>query len=247
MNGNAVELRGLRKAFGARVVFDDLSLDIRRGETITIIGASGSGKSVLLKTILGLVAPDGGAVRVEGRDLVGLDETARLTACRRISMLFQANALFDSLTVAENVAYPLRHQPGFPPADVAARVAESLALVGLPDVEEMMPSELSGGMKKRVALARAIAPRPQVVLYDEPTNGLDPVNTRRIDELIRSVQRRFEVTQVVVTHDLPSAFLVSDRVAMLEAGRIRTVDAVEPFRRTRDPVVRAFVDAMGAP
>jgi phospholipid/cholesterol/gamma-HCH transport system ATP-binding protein len=149
--------------------------------------------------------------------------------------------------VADNVAYPLRHQRRFTPADVAARVAESLAVVGLPDTGPMMPSELSGGMKKRVALARAIAGEPDIVLYDEPTTGLDPITTRRIDDLIRSVQQRLGITSVVVTHDLPSAFLVSDRIAMLEGGRIRSIGEVDAFRRSEDPTIRAFRDAMRLP
>jgi phospholipid/cholesterol/gamma-HCH transport system ATP-binding protein len=239
-----IDVRGLCKRFGAKPIFDELTLTIRRGETLTILGTSGSGKSVLLKTLIGLIEPDRGAVVVDGQDIVPLSEVERVPVRRRVSMLFQGGALFDSLSVADNVAYPLRQQRRFSPAEVAARVAESLAVVGLPDTEAMMPSELSGGMKKRVALARAIAPEPQVVLYDEPTTGLDPITTRRIDDLIRSVQERLGITSVVVTHDLASAFLVSDRIAMLDGGRIRSIDRVDAFRRSHDPVIRAFVDAM---
>jgi phospholipid/cholesterol/gamma-HCH transport system ATP-binding protein len=239
-----VDVRGLHKSFGARPLFADLSLAIRRGETVTILGASGSGKSVLLKTIIGLVDPDRGQVLIDGRDLVPLDEDARIPLRRRVSMLFQGGALFDSLSVAKNVAYPLALQRRFTVAEIAERVAEALAVVGLPDAGPMMPAELSGGMKKRVALARAISAEPEVVLYDEPTTGLDPISTRRIDDLIRSVQRRLGITSIVVTHDLPSAFLVSDRVAMLAGGRIHSIEDVAAFRRSRDPEIRAFVDAM---
>ncbi len=239
-----IEVRGLCKAFGDKPLFDELSLTVRRGETVTILGASGSGKSVLLKTIIGLVEPDRGSVLVDGVDIVPLDEIERVPLRRRVSMLFQGGALFDSLSVADNVAYPLRHQRQLPADEVAARVAESLSVVGLPGIEAMTPAELSGGMKKRVALARAIAAEPAVVLYDEPTTGLDPITTRRIDDLIRSVQERLGITSVVVTHDLASAFLVSDRIAMLDGGRIRSIDGVDAFRRSDDPVIRAFVDAM---
>jgi len=247
MSAPIIELRDLAKAFGAKAVFDGLSLSIRRGETLTILGASGSGKSVLLKTIIGLVEPDRGSVFVDGQDLVPLTEAERVPVRRRVSMLFQGGALFDSLSVADNVAYPLRHQRRWSAGEVAARVAESLAVVGLPETGAMMPAELSGGMKKRVALARAIAAEPDVVLYDEPTTGLDPISTRRIDDLIRSVQERLGITSVVVTHDLASAFLVSDRIAMLDAGRIRSIEDVAAFRRSSDPVIRAFVDAMRPP
>ncbi len=245
MSETIIELRGLGKSFGDKSVFADLDLAIRRGETLTILGASGSGKSVLLKTIIGLVEPDRGSVLVDGQDIVPLSEAERVPMRRRVSMLFQGGALFDSLSVADNVAYPLHHQRGrLSPGEIAARVAESLAVVGLPATGDMMPAELSGGMKKRVALARAIAAEPAVVLYDEPTTGLDPITTRRIDDLIRSVQERLGITSVVVTHDLASAFLVSDRIAMLDGGRIRSIDGVDEFRRSDDPVIRAFVDAM---
>jgi phospholipid/cholesterol/gamma-HCH transport system ATP-binding protein len=240
-----IEIRDLDKSFGERALFTGLSLAVRRGETLTIVGASGSGKSVLLKTIIGLVAPDRGTIAIAGQEVTPLHDEARQPARRRISMLFQGGALFDSLSVADNVAYPLRHQ--LVAAELAERVAECLALVGLPGIGAQMPAELSGGMKKRVALARALAPEPDILLYDEPTTGLDPINTRRIDDLIRDAQRRLGLTSIVVTHDLPSAYLVSDRIAMLAAGRVRSVDDVATFRRSSDPDIRAFVDAMRSP
>jgi phospholipid/cholesterol/gamma-HCH transport system ATP-binding protein len=239
-----IQIRGLHKSFGAHRVFEGLDLDVERGETLTVLGASGSGKSVLLKMILGLVEPDRGQILIEGVDLAALGERERAPVRRRLSMLFQGAALFDSLTVGENVAYPLERQGRLPRSQIATRVAEALALVGLPGSEPMMPAELSGGMKKRVGLARAIAPQPEVILYDEPTTGLDPLNTRRIDDLTRSIQARLGVTSVVVTHDLQSAFLVSDRIAMLAEGRIVAVAAPAQLRRSTEPAVRDFLGAM---
>jgi phospholipid/cholesterol/gamma-HCH transport system ATP-binding protein len=241
-----IEVRGLCKSFGKRTLFDGLDLSVRRGETLTILGSSGSGKSVLLKTMIGLVEPDHGEVRIDGTDIVPLSEAGRVGVRRRVAMLFQGGALFDSLTVAENVAYPMRIQ-GRHPEEIPPLVRAALEMVGLPEVGEQLPAELSGGMKKRVALARAIAGQPEVVLYDEPTTGLDPINTRRIDDLIRSIQERLGVTSVVVTHDIASAFMVSDRMAMLGDGRILAVDDVDRFRRSELPAIRDFVTAMAPP
>ncbi len=244
------ELTSVRKSFGAQVIYDDLSLAIERGETLTVLGASGSGKSVMLKMLIGLVRPDSGSIRVVGQEIATLPEAALLPLRRRVSMLFQGAALFDSLSVGENVAYPLRVQGHIDEARIAARVAEQLRLVGLPGLERARPADLSGGMKKRVALARAIAGEPELVLFDEPTTGLDPINTRRILELIRSIQRRLSITSVIVTHDLPSAYLISDRIAMLSGGRILAARPTEEFRRSPEPAIREFVAAMepgGAP
>ncbi len=239
-----IEFRGVKKRFGPKVIYDDLTLSIRRGETLTIVGGSGTGKSVMLKLLIGLLKPDEGAIEVEGTDVVPLDEDQLLPIRRRISMLFQGGALFDSLSVGENVAYPLREHYSMTEAEIAARVEERLALVGLPGISAMKPDDLSGGMRKRVALARAIAADPEVVLYDEPTTGLDPLNTRRISELIRSVQRRLNVTSIVVTHDLGSAYMVSDRLAMLHERRIAAVLPTDEFRASTKPEIRAFVSAM---
>jgi phospholipid/cholesterol/gamma-HCH transport system ATP-binding protein len=244
MSAPVVDVRKLCKSFGEHRVFDGLDLEIRRGETLTVLGASGSGKSVLLKMMLGLVEPDSGQVLIDGQDMVALAEQARAPLRRRLSMLFQGGALFDSLDVGHNVAYPLVRQSRFHPNEIMARVAEALALVGLEGTQDMMPSDLSGGMKKRVALARAFVVEPEVLLYDEPTTGLDPINTRRISDLIRSVQARLGVTSVVVTHDLASAFLVSDRMAMLAGGRIVMVADPSEFRRSSQPAIRDFIGAM---
>ncbi len=239
-----IEFVGVKKRFGPKRIYEDLTLSIRRGETLCILGGSGTGKSVMLKLLIGLLKPDDGAILVEKQDVVPLDEDALLPVRRRISMLFQGGALFDSITVAENVAYPLREHFHMSDSEIAARVEERLEMVGLPGISEMKPDDLSGGMRKRVALARAIVADPEVVLYDEPTTGLDPVNTRRISELIRSVQQRLHVTSIVVTHDLGSAYMVADRLAMLHERRIAAVLPTAEFRRCPEPAIRDFVSAM---
>jgi phospholipid/cholesterol/gamma-HCH transport system ATP-binding protein len=241
-----IELAGVDKAFGDNRVFEGLSLSIRRGESLTIVGGSGCGKSLLLRMLVGLTAPDRGSIRFAGQELTSLDETGFLAVRRRMSMMFQGGALFDSLSVGENVAYALHAQLSLDEAAVRRRVADKLALVGLPGIEALRPAELSGGMKKRVALARAIAAEPEVLLFDEPTAGLDPPNTRRIDDLIRSIQRELGITVVVVTHDLPSAYRVADRIAMLADRRILAVLPTEEFQRSSEPAIRAFVGAMSA-
>jgi phospholipid/cholesterol/gamma-HCH transport system ATP-binding protein len=239
-----LQLSRVNKAFGAKRVFQNLDLSIAQGESLTIVGGSGSGKSVLLKLMMGLVEADSGVVRFDDTDLGALSEEQLFPVRARMSMLFQSGALFDSLTVGENVAYPLRLRGMRDEAAIAARVRERLELVGLPDSERLMPAELSGGMRKRVALARAIAGNPELILYDEPTTGLDPITARRISDLIRSVQRQLNVTSVVVTHDLACAYLVSDRMALLSEGNVQLVLPTAAFRRSRVPAVRQFVDAM---
>ncbi len=239
-----IELSGICKAFGSRRIYDQLALSVRRGETLALLGGSGSGKSVLLKLLIGLLKPDTGSIRFDGKELTGLSEEALLPMRRRISMLFQGGALFDSISVGENVAYPLREHLRLTEQEVAARVAEKLRLVGLPGIEAMQPAELSGGMRKRVAIARAIAADPEVLLYDEPTTGLDPLNARRINELILAIQRDLRVTSLVVTHDMPSAFMVADRMAMLCDRHIIATLPREEFRRSEEPAIRDFVTAM---
>jgi len=242
-----LELDGINLAFDRRVILEDLALNVARGESLAILGPSGSGKSVLLKVLIGLIKPDAGSVRFAGRDLVPLSEGEIAPIRARMAMLFQGGALFDSLTVGENVAYPLRVIGGFDEEALVARVRDRLALVGLPETEAMLPSQLSGGMKKRVALARALAGDPEVILYDEPTTGLDLLTARRIDDLIRSVQRRLHVTSIVVTHDLGSALRVSDRIAMLGDRRIEIVLPTTSFLTAEIPAVRELREAMSLP
>jgi phospholipid/cholesterol/gamma-HCH transport system ATP-binding protein len=233
-----LELRDVSKTFHGKVALRGLDLDVRSGETLAVLGASGSGKSVLLKLIIGLIKPEAGRIVFDGQDLVPLDEQALGPARARMSMLFQGGALFDSLSVGDNIAYPLRLRGARDESRIAGRVAETLALVGLAGIEALTPAELSGGMRKRVALARAIAAEPEVILYDEPTTGLDPLGARRIDDLIRSVGRHLRATSILVTHDIASACRVSDRIAMLRDGRIQTALPTEEFVRSDLPAVR---------
>jgi phospholipid/cholesterol/gamma-HCH transport system ATP-binding protein len=233
----------LEKSFRDKVVLRGLSLDVHLGETLVILGGSGSGKSVLLKHMNALLRPDAGSVEVDGVPLAGLDEEALADVRRNVAMLFQQGALFDSLTVAENVAYGLREH-GLVPADgIAGPVREALGMVGLQNTEHLMPAELSGGMRKRAALARALVLKPRALLYDEPTTGLDPVVAAKINHLIRELQQALGVTSVVVTHDLGSAFFVADRMAFLHEGLIRFVGTPDEARATRDPVLHEFLTA----
>src|SRR5690606_23576848 len=238
----SIQLLDVRKAFGEKVVLRGVSLEVREGETVVIIGGSGSGKSVLLKTIVGLLPPDGGQVLVDGQDVATLRRHELYELRRRVGYVFQFAALFDSMTVADNVAMGLRRVPGMSAADIEERVQESLRLVDLEGYGERYPAELSGGQRKRAGLARAIATRPKYVLYDEPTTGLDPVTTALIDRLILKLREELGVTSLVITHNLESAYRVGDRIAMLHGGVIRFEGSPDDVRQTADPVVRAFVE-----
>jgi phospholipid/cholesterol/gamma-HCH transport system ATP-binding protein len=234
----------VEKRFGPKVIFEDLTLDVKRGEVLTVMGPSGVGKSVMLKMLIGLVPIDRGQILFEGKSVADMDERGLVHLRRHVAYLFQGAALFDSLSVGENVAYGLREQywNTMSTAEIANRVERSLDLVGLPGIEGMRPSDLSGGMRKRVGLARTLALEPQVILYDEPNTGLDPVNTARINELIKHIQTTLHVTSVVVTHDMRTTNAVSDRVAMLYAGRVEFVGTVPELRAATDPVVKQFVE-----
>ena len=237
-----IRIRGLKKRLGAKQVLDGVDLDIESGETVVIMGRSGTGKSVLLKHIIGLMVPDAGSILVEDQELVGMRERELDAMRQRFGMLFQSAALFDSLSVGENVGLGLREHLRLDDAEVRQRVAQRLEWVGLSGGEEMRPSSLSGGMRKRVGLARALAMDPQYILYDEPTTGLDPIMADAIDQLIRGLQKRLGVTSIVVTHDMTSAYKVADRMLMLHEGRIVFSGSPDAARTTSDPVVRQFVE-----
>jgi len=236
----------VHKSFGALAVLCGVDLDVRRGETVVVLGGSGSGKSVLLRHTIGLIHPDRGSVWVDQTDVTHLDEDALIETRKRVGMLFQAGALFDSMTVEANVAFALREHTGWDEARIGERVREVLGLVELsPTVADVMPAALSGGMRKRVALARAIALAPEGILYDEPTTGLDPLTATAINQLIRSLQQRLGVTSIVVTHDIHSAFTVGDRIAFLREGRIAFDGSVDEARSTRETVLRTFLQGGG--
>ncbi len=237
----SVELRDVHKSFGTKVVLDGVSLDVAEGQTLAVIGYSGSGKSVLLKTIVGLLEPDSGAVVVDGLSVPELEREALYELRRKVGYVFQFAALFDSMSVFDNVAMGLRRMAMEEPT-VAERVTESLDLVDLDGYGSRMPSQLSGGQRKRVGLARAIATRPKYLLYDEPTTGLDPVTTAVIDGLIERMRSELGVTSVLVTHDMKSAYRVSSNIALLYQGRIRFVGTPEEVAAAEDPVVKGFVE-----
>jgi len=236
-----IECRNLYKSFGAKPVLQGVNLTVEQGETMVILGGSGSGKTVLLKHVNGLMSPESGEVFLEGLEISRLGEDELGAARKQVAMVFQGSALFDSLTVGENVAYPLDEHTDWPPDEIRERVKKVLSLVGLGGTEELYPAALSGGMKKRVALARALALNPKGLLYDEPTTGLDPMMTQRINRLIRDLQQRLGVTSVVVTHDLDSAFAVADRLAFLSEGRIQVVGTRDEIKASSDLGLHEFL------
>ncbi len=244
MNANRppvkIALRGVSKRFEENLVLDELDFEVREGDSMVVLGGSGTGKSVLLKHMIGLIRPDAGSVVVDGVDLAELDLRQRTDFRRRFGMAFQEGALFDSMTVWENVAFPLR-RAGRTPAEIERRVEECLEQVRLQGAGNKMPAELSGGMRRRVGFARAIALEPQILLFDEPNTGLDPVLKAVIDELISSLQRQLASTTVTITHDLASAFRIADRIAMLHGGKIIACAPPREFRELPDPRVQQFL------
>ena len=233
-------------SFGAKEVLRGVSLAIDKEELVSIIGESGTGKSLLLKHLVGLVPVTSGTITFDGRDVTRLKERQWVEIRRRIGIVFQGAALFDSLTIFDNVAYGLREQRILPEKDIPRRVAESLELVGLPGIEPMVPGDLSGGMRKRVSLARAIALRPEVILFDGPTEGLDPINVTRVNRLIDGLRKNLGITVVLVTHQMESAFEVSDRLALLEGGVFALVGPPKELAGRDDPRLRAYVRAARA-
>ncbi|MDD3642260.1 MAG: ABC transporter ATP-binding protein [Candidatus Krumholzibacteria bacterium] len=241
-SGPIIELRGVRKRFGRQEVLGGIDLSIGACETLVIIGRSGCGKSVLLKHITGLIRPDEGRILFHGEDITQFGRKSLFEMRMHFGMLFQGAALFDSMTVGENVALPLVKHSAMTDEEIRRTALDKLRLVGLPDVWDMYPAQLSGGMKKRVGLARAVVMDPQVVLYDEPTTGLDPIMADVINVLIRSLQKELDITSVVVTHDIKSAYKVGDRLAMLHEGRIIFSGTPEETARTGDETVRQFIE-----
>mgnify|MGYP001559809416 FL=1 len=241
MSQTIIEFKDVRKSFNGLLVHDGINLSIQKGEIMSLLGGSGSGKSVLLKELIGLIMPDSGDIFVLGKQVTQMNENALMPLREHVGMLFQGAALFDSLTVFENIAYPLREHLRLTEKDIRERVAEKLKLVGLSGIESKTPDELSGGMKKRVGLARAIATEPDIIMYDEPTTGLDPINAQRINELIVELQRKLGVTTVVVTHDLHCVKTVSNRIAMLHEGKIVTVGTWNELIASPLQVVKDFV------
>lgn len=236
-----IKLTNIYMNFGGKKVLEDINLEIAEKETMVIIGPSGSGKSTLLRLIIGLLRPTSGQVWINGQEVTAMNEDELNELRRHMGMVFQYSALFDSMTVGENVAFGLRQHTSMSEAEISSVVRRKLRMVGLWGQENVMPNELSGGMKKRVSLARAIALNPKIVLYDEPTAGLDPVKSNAIDRLISSTKRLLGVTSVVVTHDMNSAFMVADRIAMIYDGRIIEVGTVEEFKQSLNPKVQQFI------
>ena len=235
-----IRLNNVKKRFGDKEALKGISLTINKGETIAIIGGSGSGKSTLFRLMIGLDRPTSGEIYIGGDNITAMNENALDRVRLRMGMVFQYSALFDSMSVGENVAFGLREHTDKSNNEIARIVAEKLELVGLPDAASLMPQELSGGMKKRVGLARAIATDPEIIFYDEPSSGLDPIMTAKIDELIIDMQRKLDVTSVVVTHDMASASRISDRIAMIYDGELIAVDTAERFQDIKDERVQAF-------
>lgn len=239
-----ISLRQLTVAFGEKVVLDKLDLDVHKGETLAIIGPSGTGKSTVIKVLTGLLVPTGGSVMIDGALTDDFNDDAWDKLRCHMGVVFQYSALFDFLSVGENVAFGLRRHFNLPEEEIEQRVATLLEMVGMPDTQKFLPAELSGGMKKRVGLARALAMQPQVVFYDEPTSGLDPVMTMTISKLIRKTQQTLGVTSLLVTHDMESAYYAADRIAMLYKGKIVQIGTAEEIKQSKNPVVHAFVNGL---
>lgn len=236
-----IKLVNICKTYNGKTVLDNINLEIGEGETLAIIGGSGSGKSTLLRLMIGLIRPTSGQIWVDDKDIASMKDKELDKIRLKMGMVFQYSALFDSMTVGDNVAFGLREHTDYSEEKISEIVRDKLEVVGLPGTEAMMPDELSGGMKKRVSLARAIAFGPNIIFYDEPSSGLDPIMTDKIDDLIISTQKKLGVTSVVVTHDMGSAIKIADRIAMIHEGELIAVDTVNNFRRINEPRVRAFL------
>ncbi len=239
-----IQLHNVKVAFGSKIVLRELNLDVHRGETLAVIGPSGSGKSTVIKLLTGLLAPTAGSIEIEGQEVSRMAEDQWDVLRKRMGVVFQYSALFDFLDVGGNIAFGLKRYFKLSEEQIQERVQELLDMVGMPGTQQLLPSELSGGMKKRVGLARALAMQPEMVFYDEPTSGLDPVMTMTISRLIRKTQQALGVTSVLVTHDMESAYYAADRIAMLYNGRIVQIGTVAEIQNSTNPVVHAFVNGL---
>ncbi len=244
MEAPVLVLDNIHKALGGRDVLRGVSIEVRDGETVVIIGQSGTGKSVTLKNIIGLLRPDRGRILIDGVDVTDFDEKKYSEVRRKFGVLFQSGALINWMNIEENVSLPLREHTRMSPAEIAAKAEEKLKLLNLYESRHKMPSEISGGMRKRAGLARAIILDPKIILYDEPTSGLDPVMSNQINELIMRMQKVLGVTSVVVTHDMESAYMIADRIAMLFEGRIIETGTREEIRNSQNPIVRQFIGGL---
>jgi len=247
MNGPLIRFREIRKSFDEHVVLDGVNLTVEKGMVTAIIGRSGVGKSVLLKILVGLLAPDGGEILYDGASLLHMRRAERKRLKRKVSYMFQNTALFDSMTVFENIALPLEEKTQMSKGDIRTRVLEKMAQLELHDIPAKYPSQLSGGMRKRVALARALITDPEIILFDEPTTGLDPVRKTTVHNMISRYQREFGFTAIVVSHDIPDVFTISQKVAMLERGKILFEGTHEEIRNSRDPIVQQFIQGAEEP
>lgn len=242
-----ISLRNLTVEFGTRRILNGINLDVHEGETLAVIGPSGTGKSTIMKVLTGLLRPTGGSVKINGQEVANFSEKEWDEIRKHMGVVFQYSALFDFLNVQDNIAFGLKRHYKVSDREVRERVAELLELVGMANMEKMMPSELSGGMKKRVGLARALAMRPDIVYYDEPTSGLDPVMTATISRLIRQTQKTYGVTSILVTHDMESVFMAADRVAMLYKGDIVALEKTEDIKNSKNLIVQAFINGQELP
>jgi phospholipid/cholesterol/gamma-HCH transport system ATP-binding protein len=237
-----IRVVNLQKSFGEKRVLRGLDLEVCQGESMVVIGGSGSGKTVLIKSIIGLIQPESGEIYIEGLEITSLNERRMNEVRKKFGMLFQGGALFDSMTVWENVSFGLRRHTRLKEGEIRKMASEKLRLLGLENIEDLMPSELSGGMKKRVSLARAIAMEPEILLYDEPTTGTDPIMADAINELILQMKKKLRVTSVTITHDMKSAYKIADRIAMLYQGQIIEVGTPEEIRNSSNPIVQQFIE-----
>lgn len=239
-NGNIIEVRDLVVRYGDRTVLDGINFTVRRGENFIILGGSGCGKSTLLRNLVGLMRPTSGQILIDGEDFTAMDDRVRVAVCKRMGMCFQGSALFNSMTVGDNVALPLREHTQLEESTIEIMTKIKLELVGLSGFEDYLPSELSGGMKKRAGLARAMAMDPEMIFYDEPSAGLDPIVAAGLDRLIRKLQSTFNLTSVVVTHELPSVREIADRICMLKSGQVVEVGTLAELEQSDHPFVRQF-------